>query len=109
MMGVEYGNFAAEHGDKPPSNKEELVDFLETRKDRIRGLNSVDQLFTSPRDNQPLVIFYGSEMPPADESGYPVVAHEAVGESGRLLATNTRGGVTEISQGEIPSYFGSTQ
>jgi hypothetical protein len=105
VLGVEYARFMAQNGDRPPANKEQLTAYLESRKSSIPGLSDVAQLFVSPRDNEPLVIFYGKTAPPADESGFPVVAREASGASGSCLVANTRGGVHEVSLDQLPSHL----
>lgn len=109
VLGVEYARFAAEHNGRPPADKEELTAFLQTRKDHIPGLNDVEQLFVSPRDNQPLVVFYGNAMPPADDSGIPLIARETTGADGNCLVANTRGGVEEMAIDQLPPHLGATK
>jgi hypothetical protein len=109
VLGVEYGRFMAQHDGRSPVDKEQLVAFLETRKDRITGLKDIEQLFVSPRDNEPLVIYYGKSTPPADDSGFPAVAREATGAAGKCLVANTRGGVQEVPTDQIPPHLGAPQ
>jgi hypothetical protein len=109
VLGVEYSRYVAEHDGRPPADKEALVAFLAARKDRIAGLNDVQQLFVSPRDNEPLVIFYGKALPPADESGFPAVAREATGAAGKCLVANTRGGVEEVAFDQLPPHLGGSK
>lgn len=105
VLGIEYSRFADEHGGRPPADQEELTTFLNGRKGHIPGLKDVGQLFVSPRDGQPLVIFYGKALPPADDSGYPAVACEKTGVGGSRLVANTRGGVQEIAVDQVPSHL----
>lgn len=108
VLGIEYANFAAQHNDRPPADKAELVAFLESRRDHIAGLQAVEQLFVSPRDNQPLLIYYGKSMPPPDESGFPAVARELTGADGKCLVANTRGGVMEIASDQVPAHLAAS-
>jgi hypothetical protein len=107
-VGIEYGRFVTEHDGRPPKDKKELAAFLDSRKGQIVGLKEVEQLFTSPRDSEPLVVFYGKSIPPADESGFPAVAREAVGDSGNLLVANTRGGVQEVALDQLPPHLAAS-
>lgn len=107
VLGIEYARFVAQNDGRPPADKGELAAFLETRKDRISGLKEIEQLFISPRDSEPLLIFYGESMPPVDESGFPLVAREASGVAGQCLAVNTRGGVQEIAVDRVPPHLGA--
>jgi hypothetical protein len=109
VLGIEYARFMAQNGDRPPANQEQLAAFLESRKDAIPGLTDVAQLLVSPRDSQPLVIFYGKVAPPPDDSGFPVIAREASGASGSCLVANTRGGVHEISADQLPSHLATAK
>jgi hypothetical protein len=105
VLGIEYARFVMEHNGRPPSDKEQLADFLIQRKHLIPGLNDVAQLFVSPRDNAPLLVYYGKSMPPADDSGFPVIAREALGADGVCFVTNTRGAVREIAIDELPVHL----
>jgi len=105
VLGVEYANYVTSHAGKPPANREELIAFLESRKARIRGLEDVEQLLRSPRDSEPLTIFYGEKLPPAGDSGYAIIAHEKTKWSGKCLVVDVRGGVKEVLAEEIPAYF----
>lgn len=109
VLGIEYSRFVTENNGKPPADKDELLAFVETRKDRIPGLKEAQQLFVSPRDYEPLIIFYGESMPPEDDSGYPLVAREKNGEAGKILVANTRGGVEEMTVDQIPPHLAASQ
>jgi hypothetical protein len=109
VLGIEYARFVDEHGGRPPADKQELSVFFKTRQDRIPGLQDVGQLFVSPRDSEPLVIFYGKTMPPADESGFPTIAREATGAGGICLVVNARGGVQEMAVDQVPSHLAHSQ
>jgi hypothetical protein len=106
VLGIEYARFMAEHDGRPPKDRQEFAAFLEPRKDQIVGLKEVEQLFVSPRDNEPLMIYYGKSPPLADDSGYPAVAREATGAAGKCLVANTRGGVKEMAFDQLPPHLG---
>jgi hypothetical protein len=105
VLGTEYADFVLRHGGRPPKAKEELTAFISAHKSRITGLEDVEQLFQSPRDKQPLVIFYGESMPPTDESGFASIACEMSGVGGKVFVANTRGGVQELSSDQLPHHL----
>ena len=105
VLGTEYAEFVTSHGGRPPKDQQELESFVAAHKSRITGLQEVGELFRSPRDKQPLVIYYGDSLPPTDESGFAPIARETVGVDGKMLVANTRGGVQEVSSDQLPPHL----
>ena len=107
VLGTEYAEFVLLNGGRPPKEREEFASYLESRKESIRGLESVEQLFNSPRDSQPLVIFYGDSYPKAVSTGFPSIARESTGVNGKVLVVDTRGGVREMALDQVPVHLAS--
>lgn len=108
VLGTEYAEFVLLNGGRPPKEKGEFASYLESRKNSIRGLESVEQLFQSPRDNQPLVIFYGDSFPAGVSRGFPSVARESSGVNGQVFVVDTRGGVKELAIEQVPVHLASS-
>ncbi len=98
LLASEYGRFvAARH--TPPKDRQQFADFLQSRRDKLKGwgIQSVDELLTSPRDGQPMVVAYGKRGPaPPDHVDW--VAYEQTGVSGKRLVADARGGVRKLTE-----------
>jgi hypothetical protein len=57
----------------------------------VLGVSSVDELFVSDRDGQPLVILYGAQA----KNSQGVIAYEQTGENGVRLVGTSNGQVIE--------------
>lgn len=80
-IGVAYSRFNFERGG-PPRGPEDLRELL-----------AGADLFTSPRDSEPFVVFWGVDLrrPLAGATGRPILAHERTGgEGGRYVLTTMR-------------------
>lgn len=78
-LGQAYSQFTFERG-QPPRGPADL-------RGRVEG----DDAFVSPRDGEPLVIFWGVDLrsPPTWATGRPVLAHEKTGVEGRRHVLTT--------------------
>jgi len=78
-LGQAYSQFTFERG-QPPRGPADL-------RGRVEG----DDAFVSPRDGEPLVIFWGIDLrsPPTWATGRPVLAHEKTGVDGRRHVLTT--------------------
>ena len=65
------------------------------------GIQSVDALFTSSRDQQPYVILYGPLTGPPGPAGQPVFAYEKVGVNGKRYVATSLGAVQEVDEAEF--------
>jgi|tagenome__1003787_1003787.scaffolds.fasta_scaffold19977232_1 hypothetical protein len=96
------------NGGQAPANEAEFKKFVAASGDRelqAAGVSSVDELFVSPRDNQPYVIPYGSDA--ARLIGRGVVAYERRGKDGHRFVGYRLGFVNEIDDAEFRSLVPS--
>lgn len=107
VLGLEYGDYLARHGNATPFDAAQFRSFVESRPDKLAEyrVGSVDDLFTSPRDGQPVRIVCGVKQPVVDDGGYAVAAYEATGVGGSRLVANMRGAVREMTAAEFAEAF----
>jgi hypothetical protein len=101
-----YGDYVSAHG-APPKDEASFRAFLDERAAGIKriGFESIDQLLTSPRDGEPLVVIYGTVKAPADSPNTPWAAYERTGVEGKRMAARVRGDVVELTDAEIEKEF----
>jgi|SRR4051812_11345834 hypothetical protein len=92
---------------KNPANEQEFKDVIAKDKPdlKVLGVSSSDELFTSDRDGQPIVILYG-----AAQKGGPggVVAYEQNGKEGKRLVGFKNGQVEEIDDARFAKLVPSS-
>jgi hypothetical protein len=108
-----YSDFRAKNG-RAPSNIKELKDFAGrmSKEDReARGLEDLEQAFTSPRDNQPYKVVPPQAVRPAGKGGPPgppmpmVIIYETTGVDGkRMVASGMGGGAFELTDERLREY-----
>jgi hypothetical protein len=107
MVASFYGDFLSANG-VPPKDEAAFRAFLEERSVILKRMNlDVNELLTSPRDGQPLVIVYGKKLAPADSPGTPWATIEQTGVDGKRMAAQVRGAVDELSPEAVEKEFGS--
>ena len=102
-LAVLYGRFQGEHRGQPPANEAEFKAYAQTSAKPMLdalGIQNVDSLFVSNRDNQPYVVLYGPLTGPPGKSGQPVFAYEKVGVNGHRLVATSLGDVQEEVRAE---------
>ena len=82
-----------------PADEKELKEFI----GKIDGKVNVDELFISPRDKQPYVVFYQIAAAPGAVS---VTAHEKVGVSGKKMVGLATGEVRSVDDAELQKLLG---
>lgn len=106
QLGNSFNEFFRARG-KTPADEAEFKEFiagsLTDVKRQILGINDVDSLFKSKRDNQPFVIRYGvtiTEGPPTPGSEPlvtgTIVVYEAAGSGGYRQVFTSMGDLTEL-------------
>jgi hypothetical protein len=107
VLGLEYGDYLAANRNSPPQNVSQFRSFVASRPQKMTEyrVNGVDELFTSPRDGQPIQVVCGLAKPVVDAQGYPLAAYEAVGTDGKRLVANARGGVSELTDEQFAQTF----
>jgi hypothetical protein len=93
---------------KNPSNEQEFKNVLSQRKMDlgVLGVSSVDELFVSDRDDQPLVIIYGPQPKGAAQG---VIVYEQIGKDGVKLVGTSNGQVIEADAAQFAKLVPSPQ
>jgi hypothetical protein len=92
----QYMKFTYGNRGRAPKDEAEFKQYLQKREQLIcnaAGITTLDELFVSERDGQPLKIYYGDKVKKID--GIEVVAHEAQGVDGRVMV-GQKSGVSEL-------------
>lgn len=92
-LAVAYGQYVTQHRGRPPKNEAALRKFVEANMATFEasfGVTSVDDLFTSPRDNEPYVVTYGKQA--------KIVAYEKNGLDGMRYIADDLGIVEEVDE-----------
>jgi hypothetical protein len=97
-----YMSYMNRNGDRPPASEAEFKRFVAERGQPLfesAGVSAADELFVSPRDNEPYVILYGHEAAKLISRG--IVIHERTGVGGRRLVGNRGGSVEEVDEAQF--------
>jgi hypothetical protein len=74
VLANEYGEFMTANQGRVPKDEAEFRKFLEPRSKTVGAsfkIETVDELLSSPRDQQPLVIVTGTKREPSEAPGAP--------------------------------------
>ena len=112
-LAVFYGRFTSQHQGRAPANETEFKNFLRQNSKLLeeRKITDMESLFRSPRDQQPYTIIYGlksGSLPPPPQRP-PIIAHEKVGQRGKLLAAFLTGAVEDLNETELKEVLGKSQ
>lgn len=104
QLAIGYVQYAAKNRGAGPADQETLATFVAT----TQGIpkEEVDKYFTSPRDNEPLVILWGLRPTVPDPAGFNppkpnVIIHEKTGAGGTIIVANGQLSVQEMSPDEF--------
>lgn len=83
---------------RPPKDEQEFKEFIKNSDVSLEnmGVNSVDEIFVSERDGQPLGVAYGSPL-----KGSDVVVWEKTGVDGKRLVGHSIGMVEEVDEAKF--------
>ena len=98
MLYVSYVNRQGQ----PPASEAEFKRYLAERGEALlqsEGVSSPDELFISPRDNEPYVLGYGKDADKLMRRG--IVVYERTGVGGRRLVGYRGGFVNEVDDAEF--------
>ena len=88
-----YGQYSSSHRGMPPKSEKALKEFIESQGPAFLnslGVDTIDDMFISPRDGEPYVVIYGKRR--------PIVAYEAVGVDGTRWVAHDLGGAEELDE-----------
>jgi hypothetical protein len=104
QISILFGQYTQRHRGETVKTEAEFRKFIAENGERslkMAAVSSVDELLTSPRDNEPFQIRYGMKMGPPGKSGGPIVAYEKTGLRGSRFVVDSLGSVKEVSQSEL--------
>jgi len=100
-IGILHGRFQGANQGRSPNSEKEFMEFIQregtTLLDQF-GIGDVEELFVSPRDEQPLVFLFATS-PSHDRDR--VVSHEKEGIGGKRVVVTALGGVELLSESEF--------
>ena len=95
-LATAYGQYISQHRGRPPKNEKSFRKYLESDAAEFLsnfGVEAVDDLFISPRDNEPYEIVYGKMA--------KIIAYEKVGVDGKRLIADDLGVVEEVDEAKF--------
>lgn len=111
VLGLQYGQYLGEHDGVPPPDEDTMREFLTSRLDELTVYNvhSADDLLRTGRDGRPLALVTGQTLSSPEHPEYALAAYESEGVAGVRLASNTRGGIYELSAAEFAALIPSSK
>jgi hypothetical protein len=110
MVATLYHLWTEGHHGSPPANQEQFVSFMQQESSKWTSVAaSPQELLTSARDNQPLVVFYGGVLKDSAETGFPWIAREKIGVDGKVYVVDLRGRVILLGSQAIEKFFPSSK
>ena len=103
-----YGAYLREHKNQPPPNEQAFRDYLGTKQEALeRAGLSLEAMFVSPRNGQPLVWIFGRKLP-TGQGGMEFIAYEKTPVDGKRLVIATRGMFEEMDEARFRTVFPNT-
>jgi hypothetical protein len=94
-----YGRYISKHKGAVPPSEAALKKFIQTSNlQEELSLGNLDQLFISPRDNQPYVVRYGAKSKAAIGDSQRVIAYEQEGRGGKRFVAFITTAVEEVNE-----------
>lgn len=111
QLGILYGRYSSQHYGRPPATEKDFKDWVHgLPADQLPPgveLGKTDEVFVSPRDNQPYVVRYGvapgAPGPPSADGkpSSPVLAYEKVGSMGKHYVVYSTVQVEEVDDARL--------
>jgi hypothetical protein len=99
-----YASYVHQHAGQPPATEAEFKRYLAERGEvllKSEGVTSPDELFVSPRDDEPYVVRFGKDAAKLMSQGQGIIVHERTGVAGRRLVGYRGGFVNEVDEAEF--------
>jgi hypothetical protein len=97
-----YASYVHRHAGQPPASEAEFKRYLAEHGEAMlesEGVTSPEELFLSPRDNEPYVLLYGKDAAKLMRQG--IVVHERTGVGGQRLVGYRGGFVNVVGEAEF--------
>ncbi len=102
-LAIFYDDYVGAHQGKPPKSTSDFREHVASRFGSLqpRGVESIDAMLTSLRDQQPFVIVCNRRGVQPDSLGATWAAYEQEGVEGSRMAVRVRGGAFLFDEEEI--------
>jgi hypothetical protein len=103
-----YQDFRSAHQGRNPKDAQELKDWAKTlKKEELtkRGVDNLDEVFISSRDNQPYVLVKPEAAKPGQGGRPPMLwAYEQTGVDGKRMGVGAMGNAFEMDEEQFKQY-----
>ena len=86
-----YGMYQSQNKGKTPADEKTFKEFIRKSDPAAK----VDEMFVSPRDNEPYVVRYNQKLGVPGQFA-PIIAYEKAGSGGRHMVARSLGQVEEV-------------
>jgi len=100
-LALVYGRFLSQSRGQPPASEAEFKKFAQSLRPadlKAFGIDDIEQVFISERDEKPYVVIYGKPQGPPGPGGSPVIAYEQEGKAGKRWVASVVGAVEEVDE-----------
>jgi hypothetical protein len=109
-----YLDYAVAKSGAGPANEQTLKKHIRSMPGVQLASNGVDPkeidlLFTSERDQEPLVVLYGTGVTQISATSAPLVAHEKTGKNGKRLVAFANGNVEVVDDSQFQELLSKKQ
>jgi hypothetical protein len=97
-----YISFMNNNAGRPPASEDEFKRYVAEKGGPVfdsAGVSTAEEMFISPRDNEPYVILYGNDAAKLLSRG--IVAHERTGVNGSRLVGRRAGSIEDLGEAEF--------
>ena len=102
---VYYDDYVGTHGNQPPKDEQSFREFLNSKQESLKGDGiTVDTMFVSPRNGEPLVWLYGKTAV-AGPGGMIYIAYEKSSTDGKHLVLASGGRFEVVDDAKFHSLF----
>jgi hypothetical protein len=100
-----YDEYVGTHSSQPPKDEQVFREYLNSKQDGLtRDGLTVDQIFVSPRNGEPLVWLYGKTLV-TGPMGMNYIAYEKSSTDGKRLALAAGGRYEVLDEAKFHSLF----
>jgi hypothetical protein len=105
-MSAFYQGYLTDNRGQAPRDEQAFREYLDKKQDQLQKVGlTVEQMFTSPRDDRPFRWVYGMKPPLWKQRGITCYGYEAEPTAGKRLVVGSRGMYDEIDDSTFRSLF----
>jgi hypothetical protein len=105
-MSAFYQAYLTTNRGQPPRDEQAFRTFLTAKEGELQKVGlTIEQMFTSPRDDRPFKWVYGMKPPPWRQKNITCYGYEVEPTNGKRLVVGSRGMYDEIDESQFRSLF----